>query len=132
MKKIVYIAGPMTGIPELNFPAFNEAAKRWSEAGWLVLNPASHLGGATDGEYSQYMRVSFHDLLVADAIALLPGAEASAGASAEIIVAERLGLPFFDAETMDELDPPVSGLTVRKVQILERERKALLLSLSGR
>lgn len=43
----VYIAGPMTGLPEYNFPAFHAAAKAWRDAGWEVLNPAEAFDGDT-------------------------------------------------------------------------------------
>ena len=35
-----YIAGPMRGIPEFNFAAFNAAAERLRRDGHLVFNPA--------------------------------------------------------------------------------------------
>ena len=38
----VYVAGPMTGIAEHNFPAFNAAAASLRAAGWHVENPADH------------------------------------------------------------------------------------------
>ena len=37
-----YIAGPMTGIAEFNFPAFNKEAVRLRAEGLTVLNPADH------------------------------------------------------------------------------------------
>jgi hypothetical protein len=40
-QKEIYIAGPMSGIPEYNFPAFFAAEKRLSEQGWKVWNPAA-------------------------------------------------------------------------------------------
>ena len=40
MKRSVYIAGPMSGIPEFNFPTFNDAAAYFREIGWEVFNPA--------------------------------------------------------------------------------------------
>jgi hypothetical protein len=36
----VYISGPMGGKPKLNFPAFNDAAKRLRTSGFYVVNPA--------------------------------------------------------------------------------------------
>lgn len=39
MKKI-YVAGPMTGYPEFNFPAFFAAQKQLEAEGWIVANPA--------------------------------------------------------------------------------------------
>lgn len=38
--KVIYVAGPMTGLSELNRPAFMEAEKALTEAGFIVLNPA--------------------------------------------------------------------------------------------
>ena len=38
--KRIYISGPMTGMPEHNFPAFHAAADRLRKAGWSVVNPA--------------------------------------------------------------------------------------------
>jgi len=36
----IYIAGPMTGYPEFNFPAF-DAARDYLERDWNVISPAS-------------------------------------------------------------------------------------------
>ena len=44
----IYLSGPMTGLPEFNYPAFHEAARRWRAIGWDVINPAEHFEGRTD------------------------------------------------------------------------------------
>jgi hypothetical protein len=46
-QKSIYVAGPMTGMPEFNFPAFFAAQKKLEAEGWQVFNPA-----AKDGEAS--------------------------------------------------------------------------------
>lgn len=40
LKKQIYIAGPMTGLPDFNFEAFNKAAKKFRTKGYKVWNPA--------------------------------------------------------------------------------------------
>lgn len=40
MSKSIYIAGPMSGYPEWNYPAFHEAAKKLRSEGWTVYSPA--------------------------------------------------------------------------------------------
>ena len=41
MVKSIYIAGPMTGFPEFNFPAFFAAQAELEAKGWQVFNPAA-------------------------------------------------------------------------------------------
>jgi hypothetical protein len=99
----IYLAGPMRGYPEFNFPLFHRAAKMLRELGHEVFSPAErdierHGGvdiskGNTTGSLADAVdvhqfsaREAIHDDLVfiakeADAIALLPGWEMSSGAS---------------------------------------------------
>lgn len=41
----LYLAGPMTGLPDFNYPAFHAAAAAWRAAGWTVANPAENFNG---------------------------------------------------------------------------------------
>ena len=95
----IYIAGPMTGIPEHNFPAFHAAAKIWRGLGWTVLNPAESFEGRTDLPYREYVKHDIEMLRTCDAIAMLPGWDApgSRGSVWEREVATMLGLPAFPA-----------------------------------
>ena len=95
----IYISGPMTGLPDHNYPAFNAAEAQWEARGWTVRNPARNFGGDENRKREEYMRLDFEHLLEVDAIALLPGWQDSRGARAEIVVALELGLDVFDAIT---------------------------------
>jgi len=55
-KHAVYIAGPMTGIENHNFDAFNQAAEMLSVSGFDVVNPADHgvVEGASWADYLRY------------------------------------------------------------------------------
>lgn len=94
-QKIIYIAGPMTGLPEFNYPAFNRAASQLRALGHTVLNPVDveKLNPVeTPQAWDWYMRHAIRMVVAADAIALLPGWEASRGAQLEHTIGTALGL----------------------------------------
>lgn len=95
----IYISGPMTGLPELNFPAFNAAAHRLRALGHQVVNPAE-VNPDTTMTWEQCMRADIKALCDCDTIALLPGWEASRGAHLEVHVAHRLGLTVCSVESL--------------------------------
>lgn len=99
VKPVVYIAGPMTGYPEFNYPAFNAAEVDWKSLGYAVLNPVINADGDTTQEYKFYIRKSIEQVLQAGAIAVLPGWQKSPGASVEVDIARLLGYPIYDAIT---------------------------------
>lgn len=87
----IYVAGPMTGLPELNFPAFHAASARLRAAGHVVVNPAEINADPAAG-WEQCMRADIAQLVTCDALAHLAGWEQSRGASLEHYIAERLGM----------------------------------------
>jgi len=95
--KTLYIAGPMSGLPEFNYPAFFAAEKRLREAGYPVLNPARR-EARDDWTWIDYMRPAIRDVSNCDGIALLPGWERSKGARVERFIAQNLDLPAMDVE----------------------------------
>jgi len=96
----LYIAGPMTGIPEYNFPAFNKAATVLRDKGFDVVNPAELdeqdvKDGKATQPWSYYLRRDLKALLECDGIFALKGHDQSRGATLEISVAKALEMPVF-------------------------------------
>lgn len=87
----IYLSGPMSGLPEFNYPKFNEAAARLRAEGHHVFNPAEYpfeeMGiRQAFADYCNYI------CRYADGVYMLPGWEWSAGACVEHDLAVRLGL----------------------------------------
>jgi hypothetical protein len=95
--KRIYIAGPMTGLPEFNFPAFQEAAAALRARGFHVENPAENPTPPC-GSWLAYMRMAVAQVAKVDAVALLPGWENSRGAKVEYTLATSLGLTVMPIE----------------------------------
>jgi hypothetical protein len=89
----IYVAGPMSGLPEHNFPAFHDAAARLRAAGYEVLNPAEQeFNGDLTKPWDFYLRRDIPLLCQCDAVALLDGFERSKGALLELHIASKLGM----------------------------------------
>ncbi len=89
----LYIAGPMTGLPDFNFPAFNAAEAERQAAGYETRNPARHGAGEVGLEWADYLRRDIPDLLDCDGVALLNGWQKSRGARLEVHIATALDMP---------------------------------------
>ena len=89
----IYISGPMSGLPELNLPAFAAEEARIKASGHVALSPAWLPDGLTQ---AQYMDVCLALVRAASEMVMLPGWERSAGARAERAYAEKLGLPIVE------------------------------------
>ena len=88
----VYLAGPMTGYAEFNFPAFHAAAAALRADGVEVVNPAEH--GIVDGaQWEDYLRADIAQIAACESIALLPGWSKSRGATLEVHIAQALSMP---------------------------------------
>jgi hypothetical protein len=90
MMTTLYISGPMTGLPDFNYPAFNETAHQLEAAGFVVINPAD---APERDNWLEYRRHALTLLAQADAICSLPGWENSRGACIEHAIMSLLGLP---------------------------------------
>lgn len=88
----LYIAGPMSGLPDFNYPAFHRAAEQLEAAGYEVENPATNVVEGT-ASWLAYMRLSLVQISKVYGIALLPGWADSKGARIESDLGLALGLP---------------------------------------
>ena len=107
----IYLAGPMRGYANFNFPAFDYAAEKLRKQGHEVFSPAerdrqaygAEIENNPTGDENKVTNVActINDCMSADcewicrnadAIALLPGWEKSSGANAELALSKALGL----------------------------------------
>lgn len=100
--KTVYISGPMSGLPQLNFPAFHAAAQQLRGLGLNAVNPAE-INPDSAMSWEACMRADIKALCDCDAIALLPGWERSKGAHLELHIAHRLNLDVVYTDRPDSL-----------------------------
>lgn len=108
---VLYLSGPMSGVPDYNRPLFHATAKRLRDEGYIVINPAEHEleDGAT---WEEYLHDDIELLLRCNAVAVLPDWKSSRGATFEVFIATKLGMPIYDAETMHRIDINYIGYTI--------------------
>lgn len=95
----LYISGPMTGLPDWNFPAFNAAAAKVVALGHEAVNPVD-INSDTTVTWSNCLRNDIKALCDCDGIVLLPGWEKSKGAQLELHVAHRLEMSVHFIESL--------------------------------
>jgi len=108
--KVVYIAGRMRGMPNLNWHEFDMAEKMLESKGAIPINPANHdreagytpesLGKLTKEEFDKFLRQCFAKDLDAicnkcHAMYMLRGWEEGKGSVAEHKLAEAIEMPIF-------------------------------------
>jgi hypothetical protein len=118
----VYLCGPMRGYPAWNAAAFDRYAAEWEAEGHTVLSPVARdrLGGlnplaaskeelaAKAGDWVWMRQVIVEDVEMicrVEALAVLPGWEASTGATVEVALALFFGLPIYSAVSRERIYP---------------------------
>lgn len=126
----IYLAGPMTGYPQFNFPAFYAAATELREIGFEVISPAelddiedkgaalqSLTGNATDAKRSWGEFLARDVKLLVDTgiegIVFLPDWEKSKGAKLEAYVGLLQNFQFWNY--LEGAGGPVRTITAKEV-----------------
>lgn len=90
--RTLYVAGPMTGYAENNYPAFNHAAHELRSVGFEIVNPAE-FGANSPASYVELLKRDLHALMECDGVATLENWWESVGARNEVQVAGLLRMP---------------------------------------
>lgn len=125
MTLTIYLAGPMSGIDQFNFPAFHSASKDLRKRGFTVISPAEHdesigfdptKNSLECFDLHDAMRWDINSILSADAVVVLPGWRSSTGVNIETTVARAIGISILDYPTLLEVrDEPVTDEATRIV-----------------
>jgi hypothetical protein len=102
----------MTGLPSMNYLAFNEAAHTLRQRGHTVFNPAENFGGDQSRTKQEYLHastsaISFHasnQYMQLDAAVVLPGWQRSEGSLLEMHLCQVLGVPMYSAVDGSPID----------------------------
>ena len=113
-KTKIYLAGPMRGYKDFNFPAFHKAAKELRAKGYEVFSPAENdieVDGfdPTKDKPKTFRHYMHHDLPAvceSDGVIVLDGWEKSQGACLEVHVARAVGLPVHDMRQQPVVNSP--------------------------
>jgi len=94
----IYIAGPMSGIVDFNYPAFDlaETMLQASNRDAEIINPANNFNRSQTRTKSEYLRAAIRQVLDVDAMYMLPYWQESRGARLEHEIASVLGLPIYE------------------------------------
>jgi len=121
-----YIAGPMTGHPDFNYPAFFAKEKEIlanAPPPTIVLNPAKIASGDTTKEYAFYIKESLALLEKASAVVFLEGWKASKGARLEAAYAIALDLDTYDHE-LNPIEMGIDQFADEQIESLVEKRQS--------
>lgn len=100
----IYLAGPMRGLPDFNYPAFNAAAAQLREIGYDVFNPAELFGGDDSLPPEAYLTEDLRAVIESDAVFVMDGWQSSRGARVEVQVAQATGKNIYAYPSGDPVD----------------------------
>lgn len=130
--KSFYLAGPMRGKPNFNFPLFDAAAKWLRAQGFTVFSPAERdrqdgfnpennpewsKGSNQPHSIAHYMAIDLPEVCKADAIAVLEDWENSQGCNIEVAVGAEVGKSVY---SLIPLRPMYSDVYTTEFTLVER------------
>lgn len=98
-----YLAGPMAGHPEHNWPYFKKITAYLRVRGYDIACPTES-GGKEELGYVTSLKLSLIHLLQCDAIIMLPGWSSSRGATLELLLAVLLDYRIMKLQESDEAE----------------------------
>ena len=103
---IVYVSGKITGLPDLNKPAFASACRRLKEAGYSPVNPHDICQDIpADAPHHVFMERCLSVLPECDAIVVLPGSLDSAGTKIEHAFCKAHHIPLISIDWLETVRP---------------------------
>lgn len=110
-KPTIYVAGKVSGLPDLNKPLFDSATKELRAFGYIVRNPHEICHGKKEDDWNGCMRECIAVLVKCNLVVLLPGWMESKGATLEYTIARSVGIRCIEyADFINDLKNQKDGL----------------------
>lgn len=93
-----YVAGPMTGHEEYNYPLFKRVTAWLRSFGYRVECPTELAPKEEYEDHATSLRKDLAGMLKCNAIAMLPGWESSRGATLELLIALVLAFDIYELQ----------------------------------
>lgn len=103
----VYVAGPMAGIDNFNYPEFFKESQDLFRSDYIPVLPIDEGDLDENGNqtmtFGEYLRKDIKKLLDCDAVVMLGGWSNSRGATLEAMIASAIGMPVFRASDKTQI-----------------------------
>ena len=100
MERVVYLSGPMSGLTDYNYPAFDAAARELRARGFTVITPSENKPPVPKPTWHDYMEMARAQVPTVDMIVTLPGWRNSQGAIEEVYLARAHRIEIVDYEML--------------------------------
>lgn len=110
-KPVLYVAGKVSGLPDLNKPKFEAATTQLRNMGYIVRNPHEICTGRHPNDWNGCMRDCIRVLMECDAVILLNDWWDSKGAYLEAKLAEKVGIRVMQLEDFEKFELELIKIT---------------------